>query len=147
AFIAEKAAAAREGGLIPILCLGETLPTREAGNTLEHIDRQLQQSFFDAFRAPPSDFVFAYEPIWAIGTGINATPEQAQEVHAHIRQRLGEIHGLEWAAETRILYGGSVNPKNAAGLFAQKDIDGGLIGGASLKSEDFLAIIRAAIAE
>jgi len=86
----------------------------------------------------------AYEPVWAIGTGVTATPEQAQEVHAFIRARLGEAYGVDWAKETRILYGGSVKPDNATDLFAQPDIDGGLIGGASLKSEDFWEIVLAA---
>ena len=145
ALIAQKTAAASTGGLTPIVCLGESLSTREAGETLEHIARQVERSIRGAFASPPSGgFVVAYEPVWAIGTGLTATPEQAQEAHAFIRERLGEIFGLECAQETRILYGGSVKPDNASDLFAQPDIDGGLIGGASLNSEDFLEIVRAA---
>ncbi len=142
--VAQKAAAAHAGGLQPIICLGEPLPTRIAGGTLERIDHQLQHSVFDAFRDAPTGLVIAYEPVWAIGTGVTATPEQAQEVHAFIRKRLGEHFGVDWAEKTRILYGGSMKPDNAADLLAQGDIDGGLIGGASLNSGDFLGIIRAA---
>jgi triosephosphate isomerase len=143
--VAKKAAAALAGGLLPIVCLGEALPVREAGKTLEHVGRQIQDSILKAFSSPPEGLIVAYEPIWAIGTGKTATPEQAQEVHAFIRSRLANSYGVDWAAKTRILYGGSVKPDNAADLFAQPDIDGGLIGGASLKSEDFLAIAGAAL--
>jgi triosephosphate isomerase len=115
-----------------------------AGKTLERIDHQLGLSLFAAFQDPPEGLVIAYEPVWAIGTGMTATPDQAQEVHAFIRKRLGEKYSVQWAEETRILYGGSVKPDNAAELFAQPDIDGGLIGGASLNSADFLEIIIAA---
>ncbi len=142
--IARKAAASVDG-LIPIICLGESLSTREAGETLTHIAYQVEHSIQGAFDSPPvGGFVIAYEPIWAIGTGLTATPDQAQQAHAFIREQLENIFGLECAQETRILYGGSVKPDNASDLFAQPDIDGGLIGGASLKSEDFLEIIRAA---
>lgn len=143
--IGQKVAAAHSAGLRPILCLGESLSIREKKKTLEHIDSQLSESLFTFFQRAPRDLVLAYEPIWAIGTGITATPEQAQEVHAFIRGKLGEKYGVDWAAETRILYGGSVKPENAAEIFAQPDVDGGLIGGASLKSEDFLSIIRSAV--
>jgi len=145
ALVARKASAALAGGLLPILCLGEALPLRQAGKTLDHVGRQIRESILAAFPSPPEGLIVAYEPIWAIGTGVTATPAQAQEVHAFIRSRLGEIYGVDWAAKTRILYGGSVKPDNAAELFAQPDIDGGLIGGASLKSEDFLAIVGAAL--
>lgn len=144
ALVAQKAAAAHAGGLAPIVCLGEPLSTRLAGQTLERIGLQLEQSLFAAFKEAPAGLVLAYEPVWAIGTGATATPEQAQEVHRYIRDRLGEAFGVDWASETRILYGGSVKPGNAAELFSKPDIDGGLIGGASLKSEDFLAIVQAA---
>lgn len=144
ALVARKAAAAHGGGLCPIVCLGEPLPTRIAGNTLDRIAHQLQHSIFAAFRDAPDSLVIAYEPVWAIGTGVTATPEEAQEVHAFIRKRLGEHFGVDWAEKTRILYGGSMKPGNAADLLAQDDIDGGLIGGASLSSGDFLEIIRAA---
>jgi triosephosphate isomerase len=131
--VAAKFAAARKGGLTPILCVGETLAEREAGRTEEVVDRQLQAvigktSFENA--------VLAYEPVWAIGTGRNATPEQAQAVHAFLRAKV--------SSETCILYGGSMKAANAAGLLAMPDIDGGLVGGASLAAEEFLAILRAA---
>ncbi len=143
--IARKAAAASAGGLTPIICLGEPFTTRKAGKTLEHIAHQIEHSIQGAFTSPPpGGFIVAYEPVWAIGTGLTATPEQAQEAHAFIRERLEDIFGLECAQETRILYGGSVKPDNAADLFAGPDIDGGLIGGASLNGGDFLEIIRAA---
>ena len=145
ALIARKAAAASAGGLVPIICLGEPFSTRRAGATLARIAHQVEHSIQGAFPSPPAGgFVVAYEPVWAIGTGLTATPEQAQEAHAFIRERIGDIFGLECAQETRILYGGSVKPDNAADLFAGPDIDGGLIGGASLNSADFLEIIRAA---
>lgn len=144
ALVAKKAAAAHAGGLKPIICLGEPLPTRMAGKTLERIGHQIELSIFAAFQDAPEGLIIAYEPVWAIGTGVTASPDQAQEVHAFIRKRLGEKFGVDWADKTRILYGGSVKPGNAAELFAQGDIDGGLIGGASLSSEDFLEIIRAA---
>lgn len=145
ALIARKAAAAIAGGLRPILCLGEPLPTRRAGATLARIAHQLDV-FLQAAppAAPPRGLIVAYEPVWAIGTGLTATPEQAQEAHAFIRERLAAACGLEWAREIRILYGGSVKPANAAALFSQPDVDGGLIGGASLSGRDFLEIVRAA---
>lgn len=147
ALIARKAAAASAGGLVPILCLGEPLPTRRAGAALARIAHQVELSIEGAYPSPPAGgLVIAYEPVWAIGTGLTAAPEQAQEAHAFIRERLGRAYGLEWAREARILYGGSVKPDNAEALFAQPDIDGGLIGGASLDSGDFLKIIGAAAA-
>ena len=127
--VAAKFAAARKAGLTPILCVGETLAERDAGRTTEVVARQLGAVAFTAG-------VVAYEPVWAIGTGRNATPEQAQEVHAFLRERLPR--------DTPILYGGSVKPQNAAAIFAMPDVDGGLIGGASLVAADFLAILRAA---
>lgn len=143
--VARKAQAASAGGLTPIICLGEPYTTRRAGTTLARIAHQVEHSIQGAFASlPPGGFVVAYEPVWAIGTGLTATPGQAQEAHAFIRERLEAIFGLECAQETRILYGGSVKPDNAADLFAGPDIDGGLIGGASLSSADFLEIIRAA---
>ncbi len=146
ALIAQKAAAASAGGLVPILCMGEPLPTRRAGSTLARISHQMKTSIQGAFSSTLADgLIIAYEPVWAIGTGLTATPEQAQEAHAFIRRRLEEGYGLQRAQETRILYGGSVKPDNAAALFSQPDIDGGLIGGASLKSADFLKIVRAAL--
>jgi len=132
--VAAKFGAALQAGLTPILCVGETLEEREAARTEQVVARQL-----DAVTkaTPLAGAVVAYEPVWAIGTGRNATPEQAQEVHAFLRQRTG--------GETRILYGGSVKPQNAAAIFAMPDVDGGLIGGASIVAEDFLAICKAAL--
>ena len=131
--VAAKFAAARSAGITPILCVGETLEEREAGRTEEVVARQLgailkSKDFGNA--------VLAYEPVWAIGTGRNATPDQAQAVHAFLRARL--------SADVRILYGGSVKAANAAAIFAMPDIDGGLIGGASLVAKEFLEIVRAA---
>ena len=141
--VAAKFAAALEAGLTPLLCVGETLAEREAGNTETVIDGQLQavldKSGVDAIALA----AIAYEPVWAIGTGMTATPEQAQDVHRHIRGVL-EAQDGDVAAGLQILYGGSVKGDNAAGLFGMPDIDGGLIGGASLKAADFLAIVGAA---
>jgi triosephosphate isomerase (TIM) len=127
--VAAKFAAARTGGLTPILCVGETLQERDAGKTEEVVGRQLGAVDF-------KDAVLAYEPVWAIGTGRNATPEQVQAVHGFLRKKV--------PADTPILYGGSVKPQNAAAIFAMPDVDGGLIGGASLVAKDFLAIVEAA---
>ncbi|MBK1732247.1 triose-phosphate isomerase [Thiococcus pfennigii] len=141
--VARKEAMAREQGLVPILCVGETLAQREAGITSEviadQLDAVLELSGVAAFGAA----VIAYEPVWAIGTGLTATPAQAQEVHAFIRARIAE-QSSDIATKVRILYGGSMKPDNAADLMGQPDIDGGLIGGASLKASDFLAICAAA---
>ena len=140
--VAKKFAAALAAGLTPVLCVGETLEEREADRTAAVIDEQLNAvldtSGIDAF----AKAVIAYEPVWAIGTGKTASPEQAQEVHRHLRAAL-EARSVEIAAGTQILYGGSVKGENAAGLFEKPDIDGGLIGGASLKAADFLAIAEA----
>ncbi len=141
--VAERFAAALEAGLEPVLCVGETLQQRESGETrqviADQIDVVLEKSGIDSFASA----TIAYEPVWAIGTGKTASPEQAQEIHAFIRDKLSG-HDDIIAGQIRILYGGSVNPSNAADLFARKDIDGGLIGGASLKADDFLAIYAAA---
>lgn len=143
--VAAKFLAALAAGLKPILCVGETLQEREAGQTEAVIDEQLN-AVLDV--ADVEDFgkaVIAYEPVWAIGTGKTASPEQAQDVHGHIRDVL-RSRSSDAADRTKILYGGSVKGDNAAGLFSKPDIDGGLIGGASLKSTDFLAIADAAAA-
>jgi triosephosphate isomerase len=133
-----KAEAALAAGLTPIICIGETLEERDAGKTLEVNRRQLHGSLPDA--ATADTVVVAYEPVWAIGTGRTATPEQAQEVHAMIRAELVARLGAAEAGALRVLYGGSMNAGNAADLLAQPDIDGGLIGGASLKVDEFWTI-------
>jgi triosephosphate isomerase len=141
--VAQRFAAARRAGLTPILCVGELLQEREAGQTEAVVDRQLGAVLDLEGVGALRDAVIAYEPVWAIGTGKTATPEQAQEVHAHIRGRLGALDQAV-ADQVRVLYGGSVKGSNAADLFSRPDIDGGLIGGASLKAEEFLTICRAA---
>ena len=141
--VARKFAAARAGGLTPILCVGETLEQREAGQTEAIIARQLQAVLALNGIASFDTAVIAYEPVWAIGTGLTATPEMAQQVHAFIRSQL-EKEDVIISRLTRLLYGGSVKAANAAELFAQADVDGGLIGGASLTASDFLGICAAA---
>jgi triosephosphate isomerase (TIM) len=144
--VARKFGAAHGKGLVPILCVGEQLADREAARTREVIARQLDAVLELCGAGALGQGVIAYEPVWAIGTGRNATPEQAQEVHAFIRARIGE-RDAKIAAATRILYGGSVKAGNAAELFAMPDVDGGLIGGASLKADEFLTILAAARAK
>jgi triosephosphate isomerase len=141
--VAEKFAAARKAGLVPIFCIGETLEEREQGVTEQVVARQVDAVLALGGADLLGQGVIAYEPVWAIGTGRTATPEQAQEVHAFIRGRVAEADP-EVGRVIRILYGGSMKPDNAAELMAQTDIDGGLIGGASLKASDFLAICQAA---
>jgi triosephosphate isomerase (TIM) len=141
AVVAEKAKAALAAGITPIVCVGETLAEREAGRTEEVVKRQMAAVIHTNGHCI-SEIVVAYEPVWAIGTGRTATPEQAQQVHALLRAQLRAA--TEHADRVRILYGGSMNAANAASLLAQPDIDGGLIGGASLKAPDFLQIIAAA---
>ena len=140
---AAKFAAAQAAGLTPVLCVGETLEEREAGNTNDVVDSQLNAVLDSSGIEAIAAAVIAYEPVWAIGTGLTATPEQAQDVHRHIRGVL-EAQDADVAANVQILYGGSVKGDNAAGLFGMPDIDGGLIGGASLTAADFLAIVEAA---
>lgn len=142
--VAAKAVAALAAGLVPVLCVGETLTEREGGLTEAVVGRQLQAVVERLSVGQIGRVVLAYEPVWAIGTGLTATPEQAQGVHAFLRGRLAAIDPV-MAAGVRILYGGSVKADNASALFERADIDGGLIGGASLVAEDFLAICRAAI--
>ena len=138
ASVADKTKAAMAAGLRPIVCVGETLEERERGETLTIVKRQLN-AFASIIADNPGFAAVAYEPVWAIGTGKNAGPAEAQEVHAMIRARLAEITA-ELANMTRILYGGSLSPKNADGLLRCEDVDGGLIGGASLKAEDFCKV-------
>jgi len=142
AFIAEKVGAALKGGLIPIICVGETLTERETGATLQVVERQLR-AFLPVIAATDRAVAIAYEPVWAIGTGKNAGPAEAQEVHRAIRGWLGEAKA-DLAAKTRVLYGGSVKPDNARDLFAAADVDGALVGGASLDAASFIGIARAA---
>ncbi len=140
--VAQKFMTAQAAGLTPVLCIGETLEQRESGQTEAVIASQLDAVLEQAGIAAFANAVLAYEPVWAIGTGKTASPEQAQQIHAFIRDKLSALDGII-AGQLRILYGGSVKGSNAAELFAQADIDGGLIGGASLTSEAFLAIYNA----
>jgi triosephosphate isomerase len=141
--VADKYETAMNAGLVPIFCIGETLDEREQGITNDVVARQIDAVINKLGVAALAKGVVAYEPVWAIGTGKTATPEQAQEVHAFIRGRIAESDAAV-ADAVQILYGGSMNAGNASELLAQADIDGGLIGGASLKSDDFLAIAKAA---
>jgi len=142
--IRAKVKAAVEAGLLPIFCVGETLEERENGKTLSVVERQVRRGLDTLDGEAVRNITIAYEPVWAIGTGQNATPEQAQEVQAAIRGLLREAYDAGVAEAVRILYGGSVNPDNAAGILSQRDVDGALVGGASLRADSFLAIARAA---
>ena len=141
--LAKKVDAALENDMEVIFCCGEELNERKAEKHFEVVKRQLEQGLFHVSKANWNKIVIAYEPVWAIGTGETASPEQAQEMHAFIRKTIAEKFGEDLANEVAILYGGSVKPGNAQEIFAKKDVDGGLIGGASLKAEDFLAIVNA----
>jgi triosephosphate isomerase len=140
--VGRKARAAFDHGLTPVVCVGETLGEREAGRIFEVVERQLDRGLEKLTPDEASTAVVAYEPVWAIGTGKVATPLQAQEVHASIRKRIATTHGHAVAQAMRILYGGSVKPDNVDGLMAQADIDGALVGGACLKADSFLRIVR-----
>lgn len=139
--VARKLQAGISAGLKGILCVGETLDERQAGRTGEVVKAQLERSLNGLMGADPTNLAVAYEPVWAIGTGVNATPGQAQEVHGLIRAWIGELFGKTFAEETRVIYGGSVTPGNAGDILAQPDVDGALVGGASLDSESFLDIL------
>lgn len=141
--LAPKVDAVLKAGLKPIFCIGETLDERNQNIHFDLIKDQLVEGIFHLSAEDFSKAIIAYEPVWAIGTGVTATSEQAQEIHAFIRKEIAAKYDAQTAEETTILYGGSCNPKNAAELFAQADIDGGLIGGASLKSRDFTDIVKA----
>lgn len=143
--VAQKMAAAFRDGLVPIVCLGESSGERKAGQTLKVIAAQLAAlvPHFPRKEDKQQQLVLAYEPVWAIGTGRSATPDQIQEVHAFIRQQIGDYVSAVVASKIRILYGGSVKPGNAKEIFSRKDVDGGLIGGASLKPSDFLEVVHA----
>ena len=138
----KKVKLALDKGLTPIYCNGETLEQRKAGQHLEVVKNQTETALFTLNAEEIKKVVIAYEPVWAIGTGETASPEQAQEIHAHIRSLIAAKYGQEVADEISILYGGSVKPDNAKEIFSQPDIDGGLIGGAALKLEDFSKIIE-----
>jgi triosephosphate isomerase len=144
ALLAKKTDAVLAEGLSPIYCCGETLEERNAGKYVDVIGSQVSEGLFHLTAQQLLNVVIAYEPVWAIGTGVTASTAQAQEVHAFIRQLLADKYGSEVAQQIRILYGGSVKPDNAADLFAQADIDGGLIGGAALQSRSFTDIVKAA---
>ena len=137
----KKVSAALQAGLQPIVCLGETLDERQAGQTLDVLERQLQNSLASCSPAVIPRIVLGYEPLWAIGTGVSATPQQAQEVHRYLRDLLAQRWGTEAAAAVRIQYGGSVNPGNIAALMAAEDIDGALVGGASLDVDSFIQLL------
>jgi len=140
----KKTHAALTAGLIPIVCIGETLEQRDRNETMAVLDRQIKDSLDRVTGEQLSGMVLAYEPVWAIGTGRNATPAQAGEAHFHIRQRLKQWFGLEASEKCRVLYGGSVKPDNIAKLIAEPDVDGALVGGASLDPKSFFAIIAGA---
>jgi len=141
-FLSKKVKQILTSGLTPIYCCGETLQEREAGKLFDVIKSQILEGLFDLSKEDFLKVVIAYEPVWAIGTGVTATSEQAQEMHQYIRNLMIEKYGNAVAEEITLLYGGSCNAKNAKELFANKDVDGGLIGGASLKSQDFIDIVN-----
>ncbi len=143
--LAEKMSTVLNQKMEAIFCFGELLEDRKAGNHFKVVEQQLSEGLFHLSAKDWSSVILAYEPVWAIGTGETATPEQAQEMHAFVRELLTKKYGETLAQQVSILYGGSVKPGNASEIFAQPDVDGGLIGGASLKAEDFIAIVKAAV--
>jgi triosephosphate isomerase len=143
-YIQRKVAAALEARIKPILCIGETLEERDAGKLEEVLERQLKSGMKDVNRSRADDLVIAYEPVWAIGTGRTASAEQAQEAHAFVRKVLTDLYDAEVAGQIRIQYGGSVKPANIAELISQEDVDGALVGGASLEVDSFFGIIKGA---
>lgn len=143
--INKKVHAAISGGLLPILCVGELLEERKASKTAEVVTRQMKKGLAGLSKEKMSAVTIAYEPVWAIGTGLTATPEQAQDVHALIRNLLAEMFDRKIAGEIRIQYGGSVKPDNARELMQKEDVDGLLVGGASLKADDFVAIVKSSV--
>ncbi|MDL2312960.1 triose-phosphate isomerase [Bacteroidales bacterium OttesenSCG-928-B11] len=142
--LAEKVNRLTEVGLIPIYCCGETVEEREAGVHFDVIEKQIKEGLFHLLPESLERVIVAYEPVWAIGTGLTATPQQAEEVHLFIRSLIEKKYGTEAAYNLNILYGGSCNPSNALELFTQPNIDGGLIGGASLNTKEFIEIVEAA---
>lgn len=142
ALLAAKVNTVLKHRLIPIFCCGEPLSIREAGTHVEYVEKQLKEGLFHLKTSQFKKVIIAYEPIWAIGTGVTASPEQAQEMHKAIRALIANRYKVAVADDTSILYGGSVKPNNAKALFSQPDVDGGLVGGASLKPNDFLEIIN-----
>ena len=144
AFINEKVKAVLANGMKPILCVGEKLEEREAGNTIAVVSKQTSEGMAGLSAEEAQKVVIAYEPVWAIGTGKTATPAMAQEVHAEIRKVLADLFGTEASENIQILYGGSMKPENADDLLKEKDIDGGLIGGAALKADSFVALVKSA---
>lgn len=140
--LAKKVSAAVEAGMTVIFCFGEELKERKANKHFDVVQSQLEEGIFHLSKEQWSNVILAYEPVWAIGTGETASPEQAQEVHAHVRKSIAEKYDNDIANEVSILYGGSVKPDNAREIFGKEDVDGGLIGGASLKAVDFLAIVN-----
>lgn len=143
AVLAKKVKLALQAGLIPIFCCGEVLKERESNTHFDVVRRQIEEALFSLTSEEFSRIIIAYEPVWAIGTGVNASPAQAQEMHKYLRGLAKIKFGATLAGELSILYGGSCKPSNARELFANPDVDGGLIGGAALKAEDFIGIIQA----
>ena len=140
----QKILRALKSGLVSILCVGEKLEEREAGNTIAVVSKQTSEGMAGLSAEEAQKVVIAYEPVWAIGTGKTATPAMAQEVHAEIRKVLADLFGAEASENIQILYGGSMKPENADDLLKEKDIDGGLIGGAALKADSFVALVKSA---